>query len=141
MATNSNVSATSRRRGPGKPFSRGQSGNPNGRPKVVFEIRDLAREFGPPAIAKLAEMAGLAPGRPAEAEAVRVAALKELLDRGFGKSTQPLSGDAGGQPLAIDFRWADAVQSPTLEPEVLAAAGGAAEFAVVWADDAEAEPG
>src|SRR3954452_6153251 len=49
-----------------------------------------------------------------------------------------VSGEEG-RPLAIDFRWADAVQSPTLEPEVLAAAG-AAEFAVVWADDAEAEP-
>src|SRR4051794_12131561 len=41
------------------------------------------------------------------------------------------------------FRGQDAAppaESPTPEPEVLAAAG-AAEFAVVWADDAEAEPG
>lgn len=140
MTANSGISPSSRRRGPGKPFPRGTSGNPSGRPKVVLEIRDLAREFGPPAIAKLAEMAGLAPGQPAEAEAVRVAAIKELLDRGFGKSTQPLSGDAGGVPLAIDFRWADAVQpaAPALEPEPEVAEAAAGGFVVAWANG---EPG
>jgi hypothetical protein len=28
----------------GKPFKKGQSGNPGGRPKVVAEVRELARE-------------------------------------------------------------------------------------------------
>jgi hypothetical protein len=90
------------------------SGNPSGRPKVVFEIRDLARQYGPAGITKLAEMAGLEPGVPAEAEAVRVAAIKELLDRGYGRATQPLSGDNSGGPLAIDFRWADSVPTVTI---------------------------
>src|SRR4051812_26990833 len=98
MAANSQGSASISRRGPGKPFSRGASGNPNGRPKVVFEIRDLAREFGPAGIAKLAQMAGLTDGTPAEAEAVRLGALRELLDRGFGRPTQPLAGEAGSAP-------------------------------------------
>ena len=92
------------------------SGNPNGRPKVVFEIRDLAQQYGPAAITRLAELCGLAPGTPAEAEATQVAALKELLDRGYGRATQPLAGDADAAPLVVDFCWADALPAPEPEP-------------------------
>jgi hypothetical protein len=95
VTANSTASATGRRRGPGRPFSKGQSGNPEGRPKVVFEIQNLAKQYGPAAIAKLAEMAGLASGTPAEAETARIAALKELLDRGYGKAAQPLTDEDG----------------------------------------------
>jgi hypothetical protein len=55
----------------------------------------------------LAEMAGIVPGKMAASEVTRVAAIRELLDRGYGKATQPIAGDTG-QPLRIDFRWADA---------------------------------
>lgn len=34
-------------------FKAGQSGNPSGRPKVDFEVRQLAREYGQEAIEKL----------------------------------------------------------------------------------------
>lgn len=34
-------------------FKPGQSGNPSGRPKVDFEVRQLAREYGQEAIEKL----------------------------------------------------------------------------------------
>ena len=107
----------------GRGFRKGQSGNPNGRPKVVFEIRDLARQFGPAAIAKLAEMAGLAPGTPAEAEATRVAAIKELLDRGYGKATQPLSGEDSNSPIALHLLAAQLVSQEliaTLERRTIA---------------------
>ena len=126
MAANSEGTASVSRRGPGKPFVRGESGNPSGRPKVVLEIRDLAREFGPAGITKLAEMAGLAPGMPAEAEAVRLGALKELLDRGFGRATQPLAGDSDAPALQVDFRWADALPQPAPEADeaIEDAAGG-----------------
>jgi hypothetical protein len=133
MTANSAPSASISRRGPGKPFTRGISGNPNGRPKVVFEIRDLAREFGPAGIAKLAEMAGLATGTAAEAEAVRVAAIKELLDRGYGKSTQPLSGDPDAPPLAIEFVWGRAVE-PVTEREVIEEEAGSG-FVVSFATE------
>ncbi len=98
----------------GRPFVKGVSGNPNGRPKVVFEIRDLAQQYGPAAIAKLAEMAGLAPGTPAEAETTRVAAIKELLDRGYGRATQPLSSDVGATPGALHLIAAQLVSAELL---------------------------
>ena len=104
VAMNSVLSASARRRGPGRPFVKGMSGNPNGRPKVVFEIRDLAQQYGPAAITRLAELCGLAPGTPAQAETTQVAALKELLDRGYGRATQPLAGDvtrAAGHGLPL----------------------------------------
>ena len=45
----------------------------------------------------------------------QIAAIMELLDRGYGKATQPLSGDPDGPPLAVDFRWADAPASFLME--------------------------
>lgn len=60
---------------------KGQSGNPGGRPKEIAEVRDLSRQHTPEALATL-----LAIMRNADAkDAARVAAAKELLDRGWGK--------------------------------------------------------
>ena len=86
--------------------------------KTTREIKALAREYGPPAIARLAMLSGLMlPEKPgAESETAQIAAIKELLDRGYGKATQPLSGDPDGPSLAIDFRWLDA--PPTLDADV-----------------------
>jgi hypothetical protein len=62
-------------------FRKGQSGNKSGRPRVVGEIRDLARKFGPTGIAVLEEIA-TDKEQPARA---RVEAVKELFVRGYGK--------------------------------------------------------
>ena len=67
----------------GRPFKKGQSGNPGGRPKVVAEIRQLARERGPEAIAALVKV--MTKGK---SEAARVAAATALLDRGWGRPKQ-----------------------------------------------------
>ena len=67
----------------GRPFKKGQSGNPGGRPKVVAEIRQLARERGPEAIAALVKV--MTKGK---SEAARVAAANALLDRGWGRPKQ-----------------------------------------------------
>ena len=114
-----------RREGAGR-----KPGVPN---KQTVEIRTIAMQYGPAAIAALAAMAGLAPGTPAESETARIAALREVLDRGFGRSTQPLSGDADAPPLQVDFRWADATQ-PTPEPKPDVEVGSTG-FAVAFAGE------
>lgn len=70
-------------------FQKGQSGNPGGRPKVVAEVRELARSYTEQAIASLAKIATA--GR---SEAARVSAASALLDRGWGKAAQHV--DLGG---------------------------------------------
>ena len=67
----------------GRPFVKGQSGNPGGRPRIVGELRDLSRAHAPAAIQELARLA-----LKAKSETARIAAIRELLDRGFGKPTQ-----------------------------------------------------
>jgi hypothetical protein len=62
-------------------WAKGESGNPGGRPKVLAGLRELARQHAPAAIKELARLA-----TKAESEVVRVAAIRELLDRGYGKS-------------------------------------------------------
>ena len=78
-------------------------GTPN---KVTLEIRDLARAYGPTAIAELARLAGLTKDAGSENESTRVMAIKELIDRGYGKSTQPISGDATMPPVQVDHAFA-----------------------------------
>ncbi len=60
----------------------GQSGNPSGRPKLVAEVRDLARQHSPRAIERLVEL------MEADSGTTAVAACKELLDRGYGRAPQ-----------------------------------------------------
>jgi hypothetical protein len=96
---------------------KGQSGNPGGRPKVLAELRDLARRHAPAAIQELARLAV-----EAESEAVRVAAIREILDRGYGRAGPLVPGyddvladhhpDHGGR-IVIEF------VGPTDEPEVI----------------------
>ncbi len=73
--------------GRGKPFQKGVSGNPGGRPKVLGDVQELAREQSPHAINTLAEIMSNEKTPPA----ARVAAANALLDRGYGKPTQPIS--------------------------------------------------
>jgi hypothetical protein len=70
------------RRADGK-FAKGESGNPGGRPKAIGELRALARAHAADAIEELARLAV-----KAKSETARVAAIRELLDRGFGKPAQ-----------------------------------------------------
>ena len=76
-------------------FRKGQSGNPGGRPKVLAEVQELARQHAPSAIAELARLA-----LKAKNETARIAAIRELLDRGYGRSRQAVEVSAPvGDPL------------------------------------------
>lgn len=93
MAENSETAAKKpRRRGAGRPFQAGQSGNPGGRPKELGDVKALARAHTVEAIEKLVEWM-----RSDNAKA-SVTAANGLLDRGWGKAAQALTGE-GGEPL------------------------------------------
>jgi hypothetical protein len=74
------------------------AGTPN---KVTADIKALAQSFGPDAIRKLAQLSGLAVDDDgnrvpaAESGTTQVAALKELLDRGYGKAKQEIEHSGG----------------------------------------------
>ena len=74
----------------------GSSPNPGGRPKIIEDIRDLAREHTETAINALVHIA-----ESGKQESARVAAASALLDRGWGKPTQPLSGDVAMPPIGV----------------------------------------
>ena len=65
--------------------------------KVTRDVRALAVEYGPDCIAALVEI-GLDQERRSANEATRIAAIKELLDRAYGKPGQAveIAGEIGG---------------------------------------------
>ena len=63
-------------------FKPGRSGNPGGRPKAEFRVRELAQENTVEAVETLVEV--MRTGRPGE----RLAAAVALLDRGWGRPAQ-----------------------------------------------------
>jgi hypothetical protein len=67
-----------------KLFKPGQSGNPGGRPKSK-ELRTLCRTYTAAAVEELARLAMNAKG-----EMSRIIAIRELLDRGYGRPIQGL---------------------------------------------------
>lgn len=77
----------------GGSFKPGQSGNPSGRPKVVAEVRDLARQYTPEAIHTLVSIMQDDDANPS----ARVAASNAILDRGYGKAQASL--EITGNPV------------------------------------------
>ena len=76
-------------------WAKGQSGNPSGRPKVDPEVREAARAHTAAAIKRLAtEM------EDGDTSSARIRAAEVLLDRGWGKTVQPIAGD-GENPLVV----------------------------------------
>lgn len=65
--------------------------------KTPTEIRSLARSHTEAALNCLAGIMN----KTDAPEAARVSAANSLLDRGWGKATQPISGDENGPPIKI----------------------------------------
>lgn len=79
-------------------FVKGQSGNPTGRPKLLAEIQELTRSYGKEAIEKLVSLM-----RSAPTPNVQFSAAKEILERGFGKSSQLVELSDGEQTIGLKF--------------------------------------
>ena len=82
----------------GRPFAKGESGNPGGRPRVEGEIRELARQHTGTALRTLIEIA-----ERGENESARVAAANALLDRGYGKPAVPVVPADLPEVITINF--------------------------------------
>ncbi len=65
-----------------------KKGIPN---KATAEIKELAQQYAPAAVKELGRLM-----IEAESEAARVSAIKEILDRAYGKAPQALTGEDGG---------------------------------------------
>ena len=63
--------------GKGRPFQKGISGNPGGRPRQDPEVRALCEKFTPAAIATLAEIMGNKKAQPSARVAAAMAILIE----------------------------------------------------------------
>src|SRR4051812_2305772 len=68
----------------GRPFPKGVSGNPGGRPRSLAEVEELARKRAPKAVRRLTQL------MDSDDDRVALAACVALLDRGYGK---PRSSD------------------------------------------------
>lgn len=89
----------------GRPFQPGVSGNPRGRPKSDFTLAALAKQRTHKALAVLDAVMN-------DAEhPQRLAAAKEFLDRGWGKSPIVLAGTGGVGPAELKISWDEADKS------------------------------
>jgi hypothetical protein len=100
MAANSQKAA--KPRGKGKPFAKGQTGNPSGRPKLTPEEHDLIAACKAKTPDALAVIEGLM--LESQSDKVRLSAALSIIERAWGKPIQPteLFGKGGG-PLTVEI--------------------------------------
>ncbi len=86
----------------GRPAGTPKSGGrkKGSRNKATADVKAAAQKYTQDAIDTLAGIM-----RAGETDAARVAAAKELLDRGHGKSAQPQTGEGGTGPIALAISW------------------------------------
>jgi hypothetical protein len=98
------------RRATSTSFKPGQSGNPNGRPRVLADVQNTAREHSSEAIETLAGIMR----NPKVPAAARISAACALLDRGYGKPLQTVDANNTNVHYAVsdkpmsDDEWTEA---------------------------------
>lgn len=96
--TTAKVESQSRKKSPNRGSKPGerrggrQKGTPN---KATASLRDIARQYTDKAIEGLVAVLN----NLEEPAAARISAANSLLDRGYGKPSQPLDGDGEGGPI------------------------------------------
>jgi len=88
---------TKKKRGAGKPFQPGQSGNPSGRPKIPEDVKQAFKEASMDACNTLISIANDKTAKDAD----RVRAAEAILDRAWGKPTQALDVEAHNIPQIV----------------------------------------
>ena len=88
-------------------FSKGQLGNPGGRPRNEQKVAELARSYTREAIETLAELM-----RRGSDERVRGTAAQALLDRGWGKPKVEVVSDEAGYVQALKAVAAELDEQP-----------------------------
>ena len=105
MATktnNSEIAATTakprkKKGGAGRPFKKGVSGNPKGRPKVPEETKQAFRDASKEACEVLVRIMN----DPAAKDSDRIKASEVILDRGWGRPSQAVEVDMTNTPRVI----------------------------------------
>lgn len=115
MTIAENNDKNSNRRPPGRPFPKGKSGNPGGRPKLTpeeLEARTLAKQHTKEAIETLV---GIMQDKKAS-PAARVSAACEILDRGHGKAPATIEASIEHahqhhvhEPVSQTLRWIEEI--------------------------------
>jgi hypothetical protein len=77
----------------GRPFVKGVSGNAGGRPRAAVDVQTLARSYTEAAVRTLAEAL--------HDPKLKVAAACALLDRGWGRPSQPLTGEGAATNIVL----------------------------------------
>lgn len=94
------VNPANRDRAGGGRFVKGQSGNPSGRPKVPEEFRELVRKATIPALQTVISIANDTKAKTAD----RIRAAEIIIERAYGKATQPIDLEMGGaEPIKVIF--------------------------------------
>ena len=88
MAANSEI--TARNHGVGKPFIKGKSGNPKGRPKENPEVKEILKAASVDAAKKLVEL------MHSDIEKISLTATVEILNRTEGKPRENVAMNVNG---------------------------------------------